>query len=53
MNDQRIEVILGSEIHQDPNVIIGYPCARVIDDLRLFIGDNSFLRSGTVIYRGK
>jgi len=46
------QIILGADIQQDPNVIVGYRTGRRIPDYTLRIGANAQLRSGSVIYGG-
>jgi acetyltransferase-like isoleucine patch superfamily enzyme len=46
------EVILGEGCHVDPSVTLGYLTGRSITDLRLTVGPNAHIRSGTVIYAG-
>ena len=45
-------VILGENIELERYVILGEKTGRKIADLRLIIGDNAVIRSGTVIYLG-
>ena len=45
-------LILGDDISQDPNVIVGYRTGRRITDHTLRLGAGAFLRTGTVIYGG-
>lgn len=45
-------LLLGDDINQDPNVIVGYRTGRRIPDHTLRLGAGAFLRTGTVIYGG-
>ena len=42
----------GRNLYKDENVYIGYPVSREIKNQILKIGDNAYIRSGTVIYLG-
>ncbi|MBU1626052.1 N-acetyltransferase [bacterium] len=43
-------LILGNDVKLDDGVILGYKTGRKVKDERLIIGDNAFIRSGSVIY---
>lgn len=45
-------VILGENVELERYVILGEKTGRKIADLRLIIGDNAVIRSGSVIYLG-
>ncbi len=45
-------LILGEDVYQDPNVLVGYRTGRRIADHTLRLGDHAYLRAGTVIYGG-
>jgi acetyltransferase-like isoleucine patch superfamily enzyme len=46
------EINLGDGCQVDPDVVLGYPTGRRIDDLTLRIGPGARIRAGTVIYAG-
>lgn len=45
-------IILGQNIELEKYVILGEMTGRKLDDLRLIIGDNAIIRSGSVLYLG-
>jgi len=45
------ETVVGTGLHADPDVVIGYPPTRKVPE-RLTLGPDAYLRSGSVIYRG-
>lgn len=45
-------IMLGEDVDEDPNVLLGYRPGRNIEDLILRIGPQARIRSGTVIYAG-
>jgi acetyltransferase-like isoleucine patch superfamily enzyme len=45
-------LIVGEDVYQDPNVLVGYRTGRRIADHTLRLGDHAYLRAGTVIYGG-
>lgn len=47
-----MHVKIGSDFHEEDNCIIGYMPSRKIPNLDLAIGDNCFVRSGTILYLG-
>jgi len=44
------DVVLGKNVRVDANVLIGYPPSRKVEDQKTVIGENSYIRSGTIIY---
>lgn len=45
-------LILGRELKLDDGVILGYKTGRDISNWQLIIGDNAYIRAGTIIYAG-
>lgn len=45
-------IVIGDDLMQDPNVLVGYRTGRKLSDFTLQIGAHAQLRSGTVIYAG-
>jgi acetyltransferase-like isoleucine patch superfamily enzyme len=52
MSKSSIELILAEPNEVDPNVTLGYPTGRSIDDRTLTIGPEATIRSGSTIYAG-
>ena len=46
------KVHIGNNYYADPDVIVGYMPGRKIENLTLQLGENFYLRTGTVIYAG-
>lgn len=47
-----LELVIGENCIFEQGTIIGYKPVRKIENQKLFIGDNAYVRSGTIIYAG-
>ena len=52
MSRPEIELILAEPNEIDPNVTLGYPTGRSVDNMTLKIGPEATIRSGSIIYAG-